>query len=202
MITTIIIGITSIVSVLAFINREIYYKLLFNAWQIKSQRQYWRFLTYGFVHANWGHLIINMFVLFSFGKNVEHIFDAAFGPTKGDFYFLSLYLLGLLTSTLWDFIKHQDDYHYNAVGASGAVSSVLFSSILMAPMSKLLVFPIPIPLPAFVFGVLYLIYTVVMSRKGKDNVGHDAHFWGAIFGILFTFLLMSKEIISLYQSLF
>lgn len=201
-ITIIIIVITAALSIYAFQKREVYFRLLFNAYQIKHNQQIWRFFSYALVHANWGHLLINMFVLYSFGGQVERTFMAIFGSTKGSFYFILLYVFGILFATIWDYWKHQDDVYYNAVGASGAVNAVLFSSILMSPTSRLIIFPIPIPIPAFIFGVLYVAYSVIMARRGKDNVGHSAHLWGAAFGLLFTFALMPQEIIAFYQSLF
>lgn len=202
MLTIIIIVITVLVSVIAFSNRTVYFRLLFNAYQIRYDRQYWRFLTHAFVHGGWGHLLINMFVFYSFGSSVEQYYTSFFGDVKGGVYFVMLYVFGILFSTLADYGRYKDDYNYNAVGASGAVNAVLFASILFAPLSRLMIFPIPIPIPAWIFGLLYLGYSIYMSKRGGDNIGHSAHFWGALFGLLFTFLLMPKEIIAFYSSLF
>ncbi len=201
MLTIVIVIITAIVSVVAFNNRTVYFRLLFNAYQIRYDRQYWRFLSYAFVHAGWGHLLINMLVLYSFGANVESHFASYFGATKGGAYFVMLYVFGILFSTLVDYGRYKDDYNYNAVGASGAVNAVLFASILLAPLSRLIIFPIPIPIPAWIFGLLYLGYSVYMSKRGNDNIGHSAHFWGALFGLLFTFMLMRQDIIAFYSNL-
>ncbi len=202
MITIVIIIITSAISILAFRNRTVYFRLLFNAYQIKNSNQYWRFFTYALVHGGWGHLLINMLVLYSFGQSVELQYTSAFGATKGEVYFLTLYVCGVIFSTISDYVRHKDDYNYNAIGASGAVNAVLFSSILLSPLSKLFVFPIPVPVPAWIFGILYLGFTIYMSKRGDDNIGHDAHLWGALFGLLFTFALMSNDVIAFYQSLF
>ena len=173
------------VSILAFNRRDILDKLKFNAHAIANNKQWYRFLSYGLVHADWMHLFINMFVLFSFGDIVLTIFILHFG-VEANLYFILLYIGGLGFSTLYDFGKYKNDPYYNAVGASGAVSAVLFSSIILFPQGKIFLFFIPIPIPAPIFGLLYLAYSVYMGKKNMDNIGHSAHFWGAVFGIVFT----------------
>jgi len=180
--------ITVVVSIAAFNNEEIEYKLKFNAYAIKHYREGWRFVSYGLVHAGWLHLLINMYVLYLFGELVENVFAQLFG-IKGYLYFFLLYLGGLLFSVLFDFARNKNNAYYNAVGASGAVSAVVFASIVMFPAQKLMLLLIPIPMPAFVFGILYLVYSAYMSKRANDNIGHSAHFWGAIFGIVFTILV-------------
>lgn len=186
-ITVIIIGITLITSVLAFQNAEIFGQLKFNAYFIKEHKQWWRFFTYAFIHADWMHLLINMYVLYSFGDIVEDTYFNLFSY-KGLLYFILLYLGGLLFSTVFDFGKHKSDPYYNAVGASGAVSAVVFSSILIYPSGSIFLFPIPFPIPSWIFGILFLIYSAYMGKRSKDNIGHNAHLWGAIFGVVFTVL--------------
>jgi membrane associated rhomboid family serine protease len=183
-----IIVITSLISLYAFYNAEIFDRLKFNAYAIKHRNQGWRFFTYGLVHANWPHLLINMFVLYSFGKVVAQSYHFLFG-TKGYLFFLLLYVGGILFSVLFDFGKQKDNPGYNAVGASGAVSAIVFASILLYPSGSLYLFPIPFPIPSVVFGILYLVYTAYMARRGTDNIGHNAHFWGAIYGLAFTLVL-------------
>jgi len=180
-----IIILTVLVSVIAFYNREIDERFKFNAYAIKHYGQGWRFFTYGLIHADWVHLFVNMFVLYSFGNVVTDAYHYYF-DTKGYLFYLLLYVGGIVFSVLFDFGKHKDDLHYNAVGASGAVSAVLFASILIYPTGKLFLFPIPFPLPAVVFGLFYLVYSAYMAKRAKDNIGHNAHFWGAVFGIVFT----------------
>lgn len=198
MITTLLILTTAITSILAFRRDHVYYRLLFNAWQIKNRHEYWRFFSYALVHAGWGHLLINMMVLYSFGTNVEDVFETAFGHTQGAMIFLAFYIISIVVSTSWDYIKHRNNVHYNAVGASGAVSAVLFSSILTSPTAKLIVFPLPIPIPAYLFGILYLLYSIIMVRKNNDNIGHAAHLIGALFGMIFTFIILYKPLMEFY----
>jgi len=187
-ITIIIVVITAIVSVLAFNNRQLFRRLAFNAYDIKHFKNSYRFLSYALIHADWMHLIINMMVLYSFGRIVESYYDAVFG-TKAILYYLLLYIGGIALSTLPSYGKHKDDYSYTAVGASGAVSAIVFASIVFDPLNKIYLFFIPIGIPAIIFGVIYLAYSWYMGKKNIDNIGHDVHFWGAIFGFAFTIVI-------------
>ncbi len=188
MIIYLIIIITILVSILSFNDRNLFERLKFNAFDIKHSKEGWRFFTYGFVHADWIHLLVNMFVFHSFANIVYTIYGYYFG-FKAGFYFILLYVGGILFSTLWDFGKHKDNAFYSAVGASGAVSAVVFASILLYPQGEISLMFLPIPMPAAVFGLLYLVYSAYMAKRGKDNIGHNAHFWGAIFGIVYTIAL-------------
>jgi membrane associated rhomboid family serine protease len=199
-VTIIIIAVTVIVSLLAFNNHDIFRRLAFNAYDIKHFRNSYRFLSYALIHADWIHLFINMMVLYSFGRIVEQYYEMLFG-FKGILYFILLYIGGTALSTLPSYGKHKDDYSYTAVGASGAVSAVVFTYILFDPLGKLTLFPIPIGIPSIIFGVLYLIYSAYMGKKNIDNVGHDAHFWGAIFGFVFTIILKPELIVRMYSIL-
>jgi membrane associated rhomboid family serine protease len=189
MVTYLIIGITALVSFLAFQSGTLMEKLQFNAAQVVHRRQYYRLISHAFVHVGWTHLIVNMLVLYFFGRNVEYYFSRYdFFGNRGEFYFILLYLGGMLVSNAWSLIKHQNDYYYNAVGASGAVSAVLFSFIFLDPWEMLYLFAI-IPIPGILFGAGYLIYSYQMSKRKTDNVAHDAHFLGAVFGFLFPVIL-------------
>ena len=152
----IIIVITGLVSIVSFGNAELFNRLLFNAYLIKNKRQTWRFASYALVHAGWLHLLINMWVLYLFGKLVEGSYVAVFGARGYLFYFL-LYLGGVIFSVLYDFGKHKNDPYYNSVGASGAVSAVLFASILFHPTGGIYIFPIPFAIPAWLFGISELL---------------------------------------------
>ena len=180
-----IIAITCLVSIMAFSNPDLMNRLHFNAYAIKHNKQVWRFFTYGLVHAGWAHLAINMFVLWSFGRIVFDIYGYLFG-SLGILYFLLLYIGGIMFSVLFDYGRHKNDAWYNAVGASGAVSAVVFASIILYPAGGVYLFFIPIEIPSPIFGILYLIYSASMARRGRDNIGHDAHFWGAIYGVVLT----------------
>lgn len=179
---------TVAVSVLSFNQRELYIKLLFSPFEIQRKNQWYRFFTYGFVHADFIHLFVNMWVLYIFGEAVEKSFMFLFA-TKGTLYFGLLYVGGLLFSTIYAYGKHRNNHAYSAVGASGAVSSVVFVYIMMYPLAGLMIFPFPFEIPAFVFGLLYLVYSWFMAQRGKDNIGHDAHLFGALYGIAFIIIV-------------
>jgi membrane associated rhomboid family serine protease len=187
-ITWIFIIITCAVSIPAFSNGVLFSNLKFNPYIIREGRQWHRFFTYGMLHANWTHLIMNMFVLYSFGEGVELMMRYYFGP-KGLMYYVLLYVGAIFLSVVPSFEKHKNDSWYNAVGASGAVSAVVFSSIFFLPGSKIMLLFFPFPMPAAIFGILYLVYSAYMARRATDNIGHDAHFWGALFGSVFTVAL-------------
>lgn len=197
----ILIAITVIVSVLAFYNTEMMDRLKFNAYKIKHHKQGWRFVSYALVHANWLHLAVNMWVLFSFGDIVLKTFRTIFG-LKGIAYYLLLYIGGVLFSILFDFGKYKDNIYYNAVGASGAVAAVVFSSIIIYPVGGIYLFPIPFSIPSWLFGILFLVYSAYMQKHGSGHIGHGAHFWGAVYGILFTILTIPNVLVSFIHQLF
>lgn len=185
--TTILVVITVIISFLALNNDQLMGKLIFNPYQIKHRGQWYRFITSGFIHADWWHLIINMLVLFSFGKAVEFYYDAAFGE-KGRFYFILLYFGALLISVTSSYAGNKNNPGYNALGASGAVSAVTFAAIMFNPMAKIYIWGI-IGFPGIILGIIYIGYSYYMGRRGGDQINHDAHLWGAVYGALFTVLL-------------
>lgn len=182
-----IIIITVIISVSAFYNPNLLDKWIFFPYRIFHEKQYYRFITSGFLHANWMHLIINMFVLWSFSQNVESYYKAYFGM-KGIYYYLLLYLAAIVISDFTTFIKNKDNPYYRGLGASGAVSAVVFASILFNPMGQLLIWGV-LPIPAVLFGILYLVFSAYYAKSSQGNINHDAHFYGAVFGFLYTLLL-------------
>jgi len=188
LITFVIIAVTSVISILALNNRALSDKLLFSPYMISSHRQGYRFLTHALVHGDWMHLLVNMFVLFSFGQAVETYYSQLF-LMKGAYFYTLLYVGGIALSSTPSFARYKADPYYRAVGASGAVSAVVFASILIEPLSPIRFAFFPVDIPAFIFGALYLVYSAYMARKGNDNIGHDAHFYGAVFGIVFTLIL-------------
>ncbi len=185
--TLILIAITVAVSWTAFNSESLLGKLQFNASKIYHNHEFHRLITHAFVHANWEHLIVNMIVLYSFGSAIEVYFKSYFGD-KALVYYLLLYFGGILASNIYAMIKYYNNYFYNAVGASGAVSGVLFASIFFDPWNMIYFFGI-LPIPGIVFAVLYLVYSYQMSHKKSDNVAHDAHFLGALYGFIFPVLL-------------
>lgn len=183
-ITLIIIAITVIVSLVAFSNNELLNKLIFYPAQMNTPGEYYRFITAGLIHADFIHLFFNMYVLYVFGENVEYVYTAYIGKP---YLFGVMYFLALIAASLPSFAKHRNNYYYRALGASGAVAAVLFSFVYYAPWTMLYLFGI-VPIPAIVFAVIYLVYSAYAAKKGQDNIGHDAHFWGAVFGFVFTLI--------------
>lgn len=165
-------------------------QMLFNAAAIDQYNQWYRFFSHGLIHKDWMHLGLNSFVLFMFGGQLEMDFKSIeyFGPLKGPILYLALYITGLAMSSVYSFYKHRYNSSYNALGASGAVSSVVFATILLNPLSGIGIIFIPLEIPAFIFGTLYLIYSAYKSKKGNDNIGHDAHYWGSVWGFVFPLL--------------
>lgn len=191
-ITTLLVAANVIVSLMCFQNRDLFYKLSLNPYSIKHDRQWYRLITHAFVHADFFHLFINMFVLYNFGSILEILFKVHFGD-KATMLFFLLYIGGIVFATPTALKRHQDNPGYNAVGASGVTSAIVFSFIALLPGHYLYLFA-ALPIPAFVFGILYLVFEAVMDKRGRGNIAHDAHFWGAVFGFVFT-LLMNVELI-------
>lgn len=183
-----IILLTVLVSYQAFKDSILFSKLMFNPYLIHHYKQVHRIVTHGFVHADTPHLLFNMFSLYIFGEHIEYVFTQLFGKI-GLLYFVLLYLGGMIFSSFSSYIKYYNKPNYNAIGASGAVSSVVFAFILIYPIQKIGIFFIPPFIPGWIFGLLYLAYSHWMSKKQMDNIGHEAHFWGAVFGLLFTLFL-------------
>lgn len=199
--TIIIIIITCVVSLTAFFRRDSVHKLEYNPYLVFHRKEWFRIISHAFVHADFFHLFINMWVLFIFGMLTETYYHVFF-EGRGKIFYLFLYLGGILFSILPAMAKHKNNPSYNAVGASGAVSAVLFASILFRPMSEIYIMFIPIGIPAFIFGILYLVYEAYMERKAKDNIAHDAHLWGALFGIVFTLSLKPKIAVIFFEQIF
>ena len=199
MATYIIISVTAAVSILCFYRKLNIGGLLFNAYQVWHRRQWYRMLSYGLVHGSWSHLIFNMLTLYFFGPVVEQYFGAVFGSTAGTILYIVLYISAIAVSTVGDLVKYRDDYYYNALGASGAVSAILFAAILFEPKMGIYIFFIPIPVPGYIFAPLYLLYCWYMAKRNMDNIGHTAHFWGAVYGLLFP-LICRPSIFSYFLS--
>lgn len=181
-VTFIIIGVTVAVSLIAFNNQELRNKALFYPFTMREPKEYYRFISHGFIHADFIHLFFNMFTLYSFGRFAEL---ALFNRTE----YIIFYITALIAASLFDFIKNRDNSGYAALGASGAVSAVIFSTLIFDPWTKgVAIFGI-LKLPNIAFAILYLWYCAYMSKRGGDNIGHNAHMWGSIYGFAFTAVL-------------
>ncbi len=189
--TLILITVTVIVSLLSFYDDSIFSRLQFNAYQIYHRRQFYRLLTHGFVHANWWHLFLNMFVLYFFGSATEsYLHSLVMGNIimHPNLIYLVLYTTSIIFASLISLFRYKDNHWYNSVGASGAVAAVMFFSIFFNPWQKLYLYGI-IGIPGIIFAILYIIYSQYMSRRGGDNINHDAHFTGALFGFVFPLFI-------------
>ncbi|TCD29569.1 rhomboid family intramembrane serine protease [Pedobacter psychrodurus] len=173
---------TIITSLYAFYDHSIYGKFMLHPYSVSKGQNVYTLITSGLVHADWMHLFFNMFTFYAFAFTLERL--------MGSWQFGLLYFLGLVLSDLPTVIKHKDHFNYNSLGASGAISAVLFSYILFNPMSKIYIMFIPIGIPAVVFGILYLVYCAYASRNSRDHINHDAHFFGALTGLIFTIIFV------------
>ena len=179
-VTLVIIALNVIVSMKGFSDFDFRQKYLFNIGAIRRGEQI-RMISSAFLHANPPHLIFNMLTLYFFADSV--IF--ALGTTN----FVIIYIGSLLIGNLLSYFFHKDEYHYSALGASGAVSGILYAAILLRPEMKLAFIFVPIPIPAYIFGIGYLLYSIYGMRAQNDNIGHDAHFGGAVGGYLITLFI-------------
>ena len=198
--TLVIIIITCLVSYNAFNNSELFYKLAHWPMREHAAKEHYRLVTSGFVHGGWIHLLINMFVFYSFGELIEYHFAQFFGPVRGVIYFVLVYLLTIVCASLPSYFKRKHMSEYLAVGASGGVSGIVFIFILLYPWQYLMLYAI-IPIPAIIGGVLYLWYSSYASKNKQDRIDHEAHFYGAIFGVVFTLLLRPSLALSFSQRL-
>ena len=191
MITILIVILSILISVAAFRREELFYKLDLSPTRIVHQKEYYRIFTHAFLHADYFHLGINMLVLYSFGRYVEQIFsqlESAGLIFSGPFFYILLYVIGIVLASVSTISRHRNNESYSAVGASGAVSAIVFSYIFFAPLEKIYFYMV-LPIPGILFGVLYLGYSSYMSRRKSDNINHSAHFWGAVVGFVFPILL-------------
>lgn len=181
--TLLLIAATVGVSWAAFNNQRLMQRLVLWPPAIERRNQYDRLLTHGFVHADQMHLLFNMITLFFFGRVLEPVFTAWLGPAG----FLGFYLSAIVVAILPSYLRHRRDPNYSSLGASGAVSALVFSSILFDPWSWF--FVMFVPMPAIGFAILYVAYSIWMDKRGGGNINHNAHLAGGIYGILFTVLL-------------
>ncbi|MCW3108652.1 MAG: rhomboid family intrarane serine protease [Segetibacter sp.] len=181
-ITLIIVIITSVISFSAFSNQNITDKLIFYPPAVTNQKQWYRFFSCALIHADVAHLLFNMFSFYSFGGFVEDTFTYLFG-SLGPVLYIALYVISQFLCLLPTYFKHKDDYYYRSLGASGAVSAIIFAGIFLSPLQKMGLLFIPIGIPGFIFGFLYLGITAYLDRKGAGGINHSAHLFGSLAGI-------------------
>jgi membrane associated rhomboid family serine protease len=197
--TLVILVLTIGISLYANQNPDLKYKWVMNPVQITRHREYYRFLLSGFIHADLMHLLFNMFSLFFVGDYIEQIFQYFFG-VNGQLFYAALYLLGIIVSDLPSYFKHKTNSNYNSLGASGGVSALMFAFVLLAPMQDICLYGI-LCMPGFVFGILYLVYSFYEAKRGISYVNHSAHLTGALFGVVFTGLVIPEAVPMFFQQI-
>jgi len=201
-ITVVIVLLTTIIYSLAFSNQRVIDSLIFNPPAIHNRNEWYRFFTCGLIHADIMHLAFNMFSFYVFGRLVENTFIEIFGA-QGPLLYAIMYIAALGACLVPTYTQHKENYAYRSLGASGAVSAVVFAGIFLYPTQGIRLMFLP-PIPGFIFGPLYLIITAYLSKRGGSYINHSAHFWGALFGIAFlivaSFALSNFNPISYFVS--
>lgn len=179
--TLVILVLTIVASIYAWNNKTIYSKWMMNPYKVHKNDQYYRLITSGFIHGDWIHLAFNMFAFYSFGRVLEYHL-AGYTGNAYHLYFYGIYLAAMVVSDLPTYFKYRDNENYNSLGASGAVAAIIFACIMLAPLSYIYVYFIK--MPGFIFGFLYLGYSYYSSKNSPGMINHDAHFYGALFGVV------------------
>lgn len=191
-ITVVLIIITAISSFYGINNAPFMERCMFIPYKIKRNKQWGRFITSGFIHKDYIHLLFNMFTFYFFGGVVERVLAYKFGVTIGGAVYVAFFLLGIIISDIPTYLKNQDNSYYRALGASGGTAATVFASIIILPLSDICLFGI-LCLPGFALGIMFLIYSAVQARKDSDGINHDAHFYGAIFGIAMILIIFPQS---------
>jgi len=187
-ITYSLLAVTILISVKAFDDESWKRRLMLNPYDVVHHKKWYRTFTHAFIHADFAHLFFNMYVLYLFGEFLEERFIAEYG-LRGYMLYALLYLSAILFSSIFSIAKHKDNIHYNSLGASGAVSAVLFAYIVVNPMAELGLLILPIFVPAYIFGPIILFVEYLLAKRGGTGIAHDAHIAGAIYGIVFMLIL-------------
>jgi membrane associated rhomboid family serine protease len=186
-ITIVILLLTCIISFTAFSNAKVMEDFIFYPPAIDRENQWYRFVSSGFIHADFMHLAFNMYTFYMFGDIVEKTFLDIFG-NSGKIFYILLYITSLIVCLLPTYLQHKDNFYYRSLGASGAVSAVIFAGIFLYPTMGMGLFPIPFHIPAFIFGPLYLGISAYLAKRGQGNINHSAHIWGALYGVVFLII--------------
>lgn len=199
--TLLLVGIIG-ASLYAWNNHDFMNKMIFHPASVKHDKgQLYRFLSSGFVHLDYMHLALNALGLWVFGKDVERYYTLLFGPQIGMLLFFTAFIIGVIISSIPAYLKNRDNDYYRSLGASGGISTIIFMFIILFPTRNLNFMFIPIPINAVIMGIAYVAYSQYMSKKGVDNVGHDAHLWGSFFGIIFIGITLPQAFPSMYYQI-
>jgi membrane associated rhomboid family serine protease len=192
-------GVTALVSMAAWQRDSLMETMMMSPSRIAAHGEYWRFLTSGFIHADFTHLFFNLFSFYFFGTQLEYIFSVIF-PGLGPWVFLVFYLLGIIVADLPTFFKQKNNHYFNSLGASGAVSATIFAGIMFFPTEKIYLFGI-VGIPGIIYAGLFTWYSIEMERRGRDFVNHSAHLYGGLFGVVFVTLTYPQVWISFVQQI-
>ncbi len=176
-------------------------KYLFSPYLVKHEREYYRFITHAFLHGDFNHLLFNGITLFFFGKSFEEYLYNFYGPLPGEIVFWAFALIAMFASSSISYFRHKDNPNYRSLGLSGVTSAILFAMIMLAPNMKIALILLPVPIPAWIFGLLYLAFEIYSDRNKKTNIAHDAHISGAVFGIVFILITNIEQVIFAFQNL-
>lgn len=186
MITYSTIAIIGIASFLAFRNRDIFEKYLFSVDGILEKYEFHRIITSAFIHADFGHLLFNLFSFYAFAMGIERVFGS---PSVA-----VIFLAGGVAGSLLSLLIHRGEPGYRAVGASGAVCAIIFASIFLLPGGSIIVFPLPIPMPAWTYAILFILASIYGLGRNAGNIGHDAHLGGALAGVASAYLIFPESV--------
>lgn len=198
--TYILLGLTIIVSLIGFNNREFMEKYLFSPYNMKHYGERYRLFSHAFLHLDAMHLLFNAITLYYFGGPLEQFFVAKYGFEWGEAFFWFMVISSMLVSSVISYIRHKDNPNYRSLGISGVTSALVFGFIVLAPFAQLGFMFIPVPIPAFVFGIIYLGFEIYADRQKKSNIAHDAHIAGAIYGAVIIFLTNIEFVLSNFNS--
>ncbi|AEA45460.1 rhomboid family intramembrane serine protease [Fluviicola taffensis] len=199
--TYILLGIMIVMSLTAFNNRDFMEKYLFSPYLVKHERESYRFITHAFLHGDFGHLLFNGITVFFFGTAFESKLIEFYGLRIGEVVFWGFVIISMFASSSVSYFRHKDNPNYRSLGLSGVASAILFAMIMLEPEMKIGFMFIPVPIPAWVFGPIYLAFEIYSDRNRKTNIAHDAHISGAIFGIIFILITNIEQVISAFQNL-
>lgn len=174
-------------------------RFILNPYMVHHRKEYHRVLTSGFLHRDHMHLIFNMITLYFFGQIIEMVFDAIFGKL-GAVYYVLLYLLAIIVANIPSLFRYRDQPGYNSLGASGGVSAIVFAFILFMPLEKINLYLI-LPIPGFILGILYIFYSYYQGKKANDNINHEAHLYGAVFGMIYCIILYPPAVENFFTQL-
>ncbi len=194
----ILIGVTVLTTLYAWQNENIFNRWIFSPRQVRENNEWYRLLTSGFIHANWAHLLFNMITLYFFGDTVIYAFQVYSG--NGVVLYLVMYLTAIIISELPSYFRHKENRYYRSLGASGGVSAVIFAYILFFPTNMLYLFGI-VPIPGFLLGILFIIYSYYQGKQMGGRVNHDAHLYGALYGLIFAVVLAPGAVTGFFEQI-